>query len=79
MEFLIVLGDTQNTNLQEKNPIVTRIRELLQFLGGTLELQNIYSKEITRIIKIVEENKVQESWTQVEFLMGEIFIKLQEL
>ena len=79
MEFLILLGDVQETNLQEKKPIVSRIREILQFLIGALELQNVSSKESKRIIKIVEENKVQEDWTQVEFLMGEIFTKLQEI
>ncbi len=79
MEFLIVLRDIQNTNQQVKNSIISRVRELLQFLGGSLELQNLSSKEITRIIKIVEENQLQENWSQVEFLMGEIYTKLQEL
>ncbi len=78
-ERLFLLSEVQQSDRIKISSITTRIREILHFFNGILELNNKNLNEIKKILVIIDQKDVRNQWTIVEKMMSRIYTKIMEL
>ncbi len=78
-ERLFLMSEVQQSDRIKISSITTRIREILHFFNGILELNSKNLNEIKKILVIMEQKDVRKQWIVVEKMMGRIYTKIMEL
>ncbi len=78
-ERLFLMSEVQQSDRIKISSITTRIREILHFFNGILELNSKNLNEIKKILVIIDQKDVRNQWTIVEKMMSTIYTKIMEL
>ncbi|MBA7541359.1 hypothetical protein ES705_33671 [subsurface metagenome] len=78
-ERLLLISEVQQSDKIKISSITIRIREILHFFNGILELNNKNLNEIKEILVIIDQRDVRNQWIVVEKMMGRIYTKIMEL